>query len=243
MDVNTPNTTEGPQLPGPTHHLTTKQELWARGVAMGLSYGDAFRAAGYRASNGGSMANQIQGLKRLAHVRARINELRPSADAVVVSHMNERMAWLKLIVEADAEELTRVVTNPCDLCWPDVEIAKQYAAHFAPPSGFGDRPGLPDTKRPRSNCVHCRGDGISRVVLTPTAELSPGARALFKGATQNEKGVIEIKTHDQMAASEMLNKMQSVYLTRSLSLTANVSVPAAKDVTGEQALALFESFK
>jgi hypothetical protein len=80
------------------------------------------------------------------------------------------------------------------------------------------------------------------VVLTPTDELSPSARALFKGASQNDKGVIEIEMHDQLAAAEMLNKLQSAYVTRSLNLNANVAIHAARDANPEDALRLFDQF-
>jgi hypothetical protein len=86
------------------------------------------------------------------------------------------------------------------------------------------------------------GHGVSRVVLTPTDELSPAARALFKSAEQNEKGEIKIHTHDQAAALDMLNKMHSSYVTRSLNLNMNATVHTARDASPEQAAQLFEAF-
>lgn len=118
------------------------------------------------------------------------------------------------------------------------------AAHFAPNPFDADepRPALPDSKKPRAECKHCRGEGYARVVLTPTDELSPGGRALFKGAKQNDKGVIEIQMHDQAAALDMLNKMHSSYVTRSLNMNVNAAVHPARDATPEDALKLFEAF-
>jgi phage terminase small subunit len=236
-------TTAGPPaatLP-PIPLLTRRQENYARCVAMGMSYAEAFRQAGCVASTYGSMSQQIQGLNKTLHVRQRIAELRERADAQTVSTIAERMLWLRLIVTADPEELSRVVHDPCGNCWPDVEIASAYAAHFAP-CELGNRPALPDSTKPRIDCPHCMGAGTTRVVLTPTDELSPAARALFKGAKQNEKGVIEIQMHDQMAAAEMLNKLQSAYVTRSLNLNANVAVHAAREVKPEDLAGLLESF-
>jgi hypothetical protein len=242
MDV-LPNTTAGPPaLPPMAHGLTRRQEAYARCVALGLSYAEAFRQAGCVASTSGSQSAQIAALNRTPHVRARITELRGKADEETVSTIAERMAWLRLIVQANPEELTRVVRDPCDLCWPEAEVARAFAAHFMPCEFVEERPELPDTKRPRHDCERCRGSGFARVVLTPTDELSPAGRALFKGASQNEKGVIEIETHDQMAAAEMLNKLQSAYVTRSLNLNANVAVHAARDATPEDALKLFDAF-
>jgi hypothetical protein len=236
-------TTAGPpaRLP-PIQPLTTRQENYARCVAMGLSYADAFRKAGLVASTAGSMSAQIQQLNRHLEVRARITELRSKADAEIVSTIAERMSWLRLIITADPDELTRVVRYPCVHCWTDEHIAAAYAAHFTPCELHTERPGLPDTRRPRAACPHCRGDGHMSVTLTPTDELSPAARALFKGASQNEKGVIEIETHDQMAAAEMLNKLQSAYVTRSLNLNANIAVHSARDASPDDALKLFDAF-
>src|SRR5208282_4035766 len=105
-----------------------------------------------------------------------------------------------------------------------------------------DRAGPPDTTKPRHDCVRCRGDGFARVVITPNDELTPAARALFKGASQNEKGVIKIEMHDQMAAAEMLNKLQSAYVTRSLNINANMAIQAARGVKPDELGALLESF-
>lgn len=243
MSTALPNTTAAHLAPMP-RPLSQRQERYAKCVAAGMSYAEAFRQGGLVASTAGSQSRQIGDLNRHPAVRARITELRGKADEETVSTIAERMAWLRLIISADPEELSRVVREPCGVCWLDADIATAYAAHFAPNPFDPDepRPPLPDTKRPRSDCAGCRGDGHARVVLTPTDELSPSARALFKGAKQNEKGVIEIQMHDQLAAAEMLNKLQSAYVTRSLNLNANVAIHAARDASPEDALRLFDSF-
>jgi phage terminase small subunit len=237
-----PTTAGPPALPPLAPALTRRQENYARACAAGLSYGEAFRQAGLVASTSGSMSRQISELNRTPKVRARINELRARADEDTVSTIAERMAWLRLIVSADPEELSRTVRDPCELCWPEVEIARAYAAHFTPSPFAEDRAAPPDTTKPRHDCARCRGDGFGRVVITPNDELSPAARALFKSASQNEKGVIKIETHDQMAAAEMLNKLQSAYVTRSLNINANMAIQAARDANPGDALKLFEAF-
>lgn len=240
-----PNTTAGPPatLP-PIPHLTRRQENYARAVAAGMSYAEAFRQAGLVASTAGSRSSQIAILNKTFAVRQRIAELRVKADEETVSTIAERMAWLRLIISADPAELSRVVHEPCGACWVDSEIAKAYASHFAanPFDPDEPRPPLPDTAKPRHDCPGCQGVGFARVVLTPSDELSPGARALFKGAEQNEKGAIKIHTHDQMAAAEMLNKLQSAYVQRSLNMNVNASIHAARDVAPADALKLFDAF-
>lgn len=236
-------TTAGPPALAPMPRpLTERQERYARCVASGMSYAEAFRKGGLQASTAGSQAQQIGQLNRDPRIRARIASLRERADEQIVSTVAERMAWLKLIIQADPDELRRIVRDPCDLCWTEPEIARAYGRHFAPTPFDDERPPLPDTAKPRASCTHCKGQGYSRVVLSPTDELSPAARALFKGASQDKDGVIKIEMHDQLAAAEMLNKLQSAYVSRSLNLNANVSVQAAKDVSGADALRLFDSF-
>lgn len=243
MDALPITTVGGRQVsPPPAPALTRRQENYARCVASGMSYAEAFRQAGCVASTSGSMSRQIGELNCTPKVSARITELRARADVEVVSTIAERMAWLRLIVQADPRELSRVVTAPCDICWTDKDLANAYTAYGAPCPLNEERPTLPDSTKPRHDCQHCRGDGVSRVVLTPTDELSPAARALYKGAKQNDKGVIELQTHDQVAAAEMLNKLQSAYVTRSLNLNANVAVHAARDASPADALKLFDAF-
>lgn len=239
-----PNTTAAPPAPPLAPALTRRQENYARAVASGLSYAEAFRQSGCVASTSGSMSVQISELNKTPKVRARITELRAAVDAETVSTMHERMSWLRLIISADPRELSRIVADACGNCWSDETYAQAMIAHFRPSPFDADdpRPGLPDTHKPRPGCIHCRGEGILRVVLTPTDELSPEGRALFKGAEQNEKGEIKIHMHDQQAAADMLNKMQSAYVTRSINLNANVAVHAARDATPADAARLLEAF-
>ncbi len=102
-----------------------------------------------------------------------------------------------------------------------------------------------NTDAPRRDCEHCSGDGISRVVLTPTAELSAGARAMFKSVRQNAKGEIVVETHDRIAAINALNAMQpnALAATRSVSWAINALIPAARALHDpDAALRLFDAF-
>jgi len=228
-----------PLMPRP---LSRRQENYARCVAAGMSYAEAFRQAGCVAGSAGSQSGQIAVMNREPRIRARIAQLRPAADAEAVSTIAERMAWLRMIVNADPEELTRVVRSPCDLCWTDSSIAAAYSAHFAPCEFLEARPALPDPTKPAPDCPHCRGRGIMHVEITPTDELSTAGRALYKSASQDKDGVIKVEMQSKADAAEMLNKLQSAYVTRSLNLNANVAIHAARDADPAAALKLFEAF-
>lgn len=246
MDALPAPTVAAPRLPEPLPalppNLTRRQENYARCVAAGMSYAEAFRQAGCVASTAGSQHRQIVDLNSTPKVRARIAELKMRADDETVDNLRERMSWLRLIISAKPDELSRVECFPCDVCWTDHDIARAYSAHFAPTPFHEERPALPSFAKPRHDCLKCRGAGISRVVITPTDELSPAGRALFTGATQDKDGVIKIQMHDQQAASDQLNKLNSAYVQRSLNINANVAVTAARDANPADALKLFEAF-
>ena len=80
------------------------------------------------------------------------------------------------------------------------------------------------------------------VEITPTDELSTAGRALYKSASQDKDGVIKVEMQSKADAAEMLNKLQSAYVTRSLNLNANVAIHAARDADPAAALKLFEAF-
>lgn len=77
---------------------------------------------------------------------------------------------------------------------------------------------------------------MRRVVVTPTDELSPAARMLLRSVRQKASGEIEIRMHDQLVASDQLNRMQGSYAPdRSLGLTAHVNVDFATMTLEQQA--------
>lgn len=244
MDALT-NTTAGPPAPPVPKALTKRQENYARCVASGMSYGEAFREAGLVASTQGSRSAQIAILNRTAHVMARIHELRSRNDAVIEMTYAEKTTWLRLVIMADPAELERLVIDPCDICWSDQTLAEAMQAYYIPAGPFSVdelRPAMPDSTKPRDGCVHCRGSGVERYVHTPTDELSPAGRALYKGLTVDAQGRIRVLMRDQDAALDMLNRMHSSYVTRSLNINANMAVHAARDANPADALRLFDAF-
>ena len=240
-----PNTTAAPPVPYIAPNLTRRQEAYARTVATGMSYAEAFRQAGLVASTVGSMSRQISQLNKTPKVAARIMELRSKNDAAIEMTYAEKTSWLRLVIQADPAELERLVIDPCDLCWTDKALADAMAAYYSPVTPFdaeGLRADPPDCLKPRSDCPHCRGNGVERYIHTPTDELSPAGRALYKGLAVDAQGRIRVVMRDQDAALDMLNRMHSSYVTRSLNLNANVAVHAARDASPEDALKLFDAF-
>jgi hypothetical protein len=162
-------------------------------------------------------------------IAARIRELRKAAAERANVSIAERMALLDAIVHADPSEVARLVSAPCPSCWP---TEKAQATLKTLP--------LPDVTAPNPACPACRGKHL-RMEITPTDQLSAAGRAIFKGVRQRSDGSIHVLLEDRQAASDQLNKMQSVYITKSI--TAHVNVPALKDMTRDEALDFLESLK
>ena len=210
-------------------------QLFAASGDAAASYRKAFRCR-----PGSKPATQRRRAYDLVHrpdVAARVRQLlaESAGDAVVAT--KARMARLQAIVEADPSELVRIVRVPCPSCWPAAE------AQANTEQGGEAAPLLGAQAAPREGCSACRGDGARQVVVTPTDDLSPAARMLLKGVRQKGTGEIEVRMHDQLAASDQLNKLQGSYAPeRSVGLTAHVNVDFSA-MTREQQLDFLESLR
>ncbi len=200
-----------------SHGNAAKAYREAFDVSPGTKYG-TIRQRGYELAHEPAVAARVRAL------------LVKAAEGTTIS-ARARMVRLQEIVEANPDELVSVVAEPCPACWSD-PLACAAAL---------DRGVVPDTDNPQEGCASCKGHGARRVVITPTDALSPSARKLLKSVRQKADGSIEVHLHDQLAASDQLNKMQGVYVDRSVSV--NVTVPALKDLTNEQALDFLHSLK
>lgn len=237
--------------------LTLKQENFAQRFAAHGNAAKAYREA-FECSPSTRPATIAQRAYELVHrpeVASRVRELVAIAAEGTTIDARSRMVQLQHIVEADPGELVRTVADACRYChgeahqhqWIDAAefcTACEEASQLGKPTpscdgGFGYTPHA----EPHETCPRCHGDGVLRVVVTPTDQLSPAARRLMKGIRQKATGEVVITLHDQLAAADMLNKMQGVYVDRSVSLNLNATVPTPKDMTPEQALAYLDRLK
>jgi phage terminase small subunit len=237
--------------------LTPKQENFAQRFAACGNAAKAYREA-FECSPSIRPATVAQRAYELVHspgVASRVRELVAIAAEGTTIDARSRMVRLQDIVEADPGELVRTVAEACRYChgdahqhqWIDAAefcAAVEEASHLGKPmpscdGGFGYTPHA----EPHERCPRCHGDGVMRVVITPTDQLSPAARRLLKGIRQKATGEVVITLHDQIAAADMLNKMQGVYVDRSVSVNVNANLPPLKEMTTEQALDFLESLK
>lgn len=113
-------------------------------------------------------------------------------------------------VTADYTEFTKVVVAPCYHCW---------IGHTNPP------------RIPNLSCSNCRGDGVKFVDITPTANLSPAARMLYRGAEQTKHG-IKVHTANPDKALELLGRATGLF-TSNLQIAATL-VPKMPEMPVDQ---------
>ena len=207
--------------PRPPRPLLPRQEKFAQLLATGISATEAYAATHRR--RGSSRHGMRSNAFRAAHhpvIARRVMELQAAAVVDAERAIKARVAYLQRIATADPAEIARVVAEPCVGCWP------------------------PESHEPQPNpaCSKCRGEGVRRVVITSTDELSPAGRALLKSVRQKADGSIEVRLHDQLAAVDILNKMQGAYVDRSVTLNISAEIkPLKRGMTVEEAVALMES--
>lgn len=206
------------------------------------SYGNASRAyrEAFDVSPGTKPGTVWQRAYELVHeptVAERVRQLLAQAAEGTTISARARMLRLQDIIEADPGEVFRIVTEPCAFCWRD---PLALAAAFDQAIASGEP--LPDTKAPQPDCPRCRGHGQQRVVVTDTDQLSVSARKLLRSVRQKASGEIEVRLHDQLAASDQLNRMQGSYIERSVTLNAHVAVkPLPAGLSVEDALRMLET--
>jgi len=235
-----PNTAAVPATIDAAALPNSRHELFAQNVAAGHSLADAYRGAGYGDLQPAVVWACASRLASSHAVQARIRALRDAAAAHAVISIASRISWLDAVVHADRYELERVVACLCSECWPDDQTyataVQRYLASLGTPAALPP----PDISAPR---VDCHRGPHQRIETTNTADLSGNARAAYRGARYRPDGSIEVLMEDRQSASDQLNKMQAVYVSKSLNISATLNVPALKDVTTDQALAMLESFK
>ncbi len=239
--------------------LTPRRERFAQGYITLGNATEAFRRAFKATSMKPATAKRRAfWLLREPGIAARIAELRFAAAQSVVIDVRERMSDLLAICTADATEISRVVIGACRHChgrgglyqWIDehelqdaIESAQARieagAKRVRMPNGRGGF-GFNASLAPREDCRKCAGDGLSRVVITPTEQWSPAARRLFKAARQRADGSIEIELESRQAASEQLAKLAGWNVDRSISLSVSASIPPLRDLSADEAMEFLE---
>lgn len=200
--------------------LTPKQQMFVREYLIDLNATQAAIRAGYSEKT----AKQI-GTENLS---------KPVLQAAIAAAQDERARRTNIsadralrevwsIAMADPRELVQVKVGCCRHCWGenfrfqrtvgemnrDMEahaVAGKDASTFDEKGGIGFNPLRP----PNKDCPDCSGDGLARVALADTRNISPQAAALYAGAKQGKYG-IEIQMHSKDAALEKAFRHLGLY--------------------------------
>jgi hypothetical protein len=207
------------------------QELMSNGGNLSDAYRAVYPAAGTKASVWANAAR----LRARNDVRDRMAALQAAAAERSLVKPTQLLIELAEMCAADPAEITRVVVEHCRGCWPEMALA---AALDAAAAGVP----MPDTDAPQADCAHCRGAGVSRVVITPTDELRGPARRLFQSARQKADGSIEVTVLDQGALRKELHSLLGMRVDRSVSLNLTADLKALpSNVSVEDALRMLET--
>lgn len=230
-----------PRLPvvidsAPPSKLSARHEAFVGHLMAGESMTSAYRLVyGHHAPD--VLWAAATRLRARQDVQERLAELTAIAARKAVISREVLLRELHELATTDASAVSRVVVDPCPVCWPDDVLGAATDRWIAGESE------PPDTERPRAGCRACRGRGITQVVHTPTADLSEAARRLYAGAKTKSDGSVEVSIVDQLAARNMLHELLGLKVHRSetKNLNLNANVPTPQNVSPEDVLALWKA--
>lgn len=155
--------------------LTHKQERFAFEYAIDGHGTNAAIRAGY-AERGADVQASI--LLKNPRILELIEHHKRAAAALATTSLAEIILELKDMALADRTEIVKLVSDPCLSCY----TVEQYQTFKT--AGLRHLVEVPNPE-----CVLCRGKGVDRVHMTPTAQLSRRARKLVLGYEQKKDGI------------------------------------------------------
>lgn len=202
--------------------LTAKRKLFVKEYLIDLNATRAYKAAGYVAKGNAAEVNASRLLSN-AKVQASIQEAidERSARTEITQDMVLQRWWA--IATADPNELTTLRRRCCRYCfgtdhafqWTDIEEYEKAVHREIQAAQAEDREPMPLTDeggygfdsaiKPHPKCPKCKGEGLLDIHFADTNDVSPAAKMLYAGVKQTTAG-IEIKTHDQLKALEIVTK-------------------------------------
>lgn len=209
--------------------LTEMQRKFAEEYVLDLNESAAGLRAGYSAGTSG------HSVRKLPHVTAYIEYLFAERAKRLSIKADDVLARLWAVATADVNELIQYRRHCCRFCygtqhryqWTDAEyeravIEARNRAYPAPEGPGGS--GYDRSKDPNPECPECQGQGTGEVFALDSRKVSPEARMLYAGAKVGRDG-LEIKTHDQMRALELVGKHIGMFNKVEVSGEVKVSGP------------------
>ncbi len=237
--------------------LSQRQENFARHYVEHGSAIEAYRHAYNVAptTNRNSLRSTAYNVLHSAKVAARVAALQAAASHRTLTTTADLIADLEAMALADVNEIMTLTVGACRHCWGEagayhfrdelehaqaMDVALAAGEPLPRCGGYGYR----SDREPNADCPSCDGVGLQRVRLNNTADVSLGARRLFKGVELYQDGSVKrVLLNDPLAARMELHRVRGMHVDRSVSVSVSANVPALKDMTTEQALAFLETLK
>jgi phage terminase small subunit len=161
---------------------------------------------------------------RIAELKADREALKFAAEKIDIPKVLEKFL---LLTNADPNELTSLRVGCCRYChgsgfryqWTVREYSEKLAEWERVAPTMAVQPPMPDpagglefdrTREPHPDCPECGGEGLPRIVLGDTANLSDGGRLLFQGVKETKDGV-QILMADRLKALESVARILGAY--------------------------------
>jgi hypothetical protein len=233
-----------PELPYkvPDSTLPFQQERFVQEYVLSGNVKNAYIAA---FGEGASAKPERAGrdLLRQPRIMARLHVHQHAVATMTVKSIDALIRELEEMVDADVNEFISLKTGACRHCWgvgglylwrdmSEYEAAVMTSITLKkPPPELNGGVGYRFDQGPNPECVQCEGEGVQRVRIRETDDVSPGARRLFKGIECHPDGSIKkIILADQLPARQELHRVRGMHVERSLNVNANVNVPNAKEI-------------
>ena len=222
-------------------------------LALNFNGTKAYQAA-YPDSSVTAAADSAYKLLRKPEIQALLAELIKARMERLDITTDDVLSFLWQTVTADANELIEVRRECCRHCY-GTDFKHQYTqAEWAaavtqhnqtrdalPDSLKAETPEEPDPQGgtgfirvmpPMPPCPECFGEGVERVVIKDTRDLSPAARQLYAGAKVTNGG-LEIKTHSRDRSLELIGRHLAMFTDKHAhtSPDGSMSPPTTIDAT------------
>lgn len=198
-------------------------------------------------------------LLRNPSIMARLHVHQHAVATLSVKSTDALVRELEEMVDADINEFVTIKVGSCRYChgvgglylWRDMAeyeaaVTKAIETRQKRVPQLDGGVGYRFDAGPNPQCAQCEGEGLQRVRINDTDDVSPGARKLFKGIECHPDGSIKkVLLADQLAARQELHRIRGMHIERSLSVNATVLLPNAKEIAAspERALDFLEGLK
>ncbi|HAS0833479.1 terminase small subunit [Enterobacter kobei] len=197
--------------------LSDQQMIFAQHVVEGKTRVEAYRLAGYKCDgeNAYFAASQVY---RNIKVRRYIYAMRKERQTRYSAELDDVIAQLNAIINADPNEISQYRRVNCRYCWGfghqyqwrdavEFEEAEEEAKAKEKPAPRDDGGyGYNQTLDPNPDCPRCNGEGRGEAVFADTRDIEGDAIHLLHGVKLGKFG-IEILTADKDSARKELARL------------------------------------